>query len=195
MRTTKLVLASQSPRRAEILTNAGFRYQVRAANTDETPRPSETAAAYVERLAQQKARIAAAALETGEPHLVIGADTTVLVDKQILGKPADEADARRMLQLLSGRTHEVLTGVALLRVPEAQEAVSVEKTRVFFFRLSDREIEDYIATGEPFGKAGAYGIQGIGGRFIHRIEGDYFNVMGLPLSKLWQMLRSLGWTE
>jgi septum formation protein len=192
----KLVLASESPRRAEILRNAGFRFEVRAANADETLLPNEAAEDYVRRLALAKAQIASRLLpQNGEPSIVIAADTTVVVDHEILGKPADESDARRMLRLLSGRAHEVLTGVALLRTPRKTELAGVERTRVFFVSLGEPEIDDYVATREPFGKAGAYGIQGVGGRFVSRLEGDYFNVMGLPLSKVWQMLRSLGWTE
>jgi septum formation protein len=194
--TMKLILASESPRRAEILRNAGFRFEVRPANADEAPLPDEPAENYVRRLAEEKAKIAAQSAPLNNQRcVVIGADTTVVVDNEILGKPADAADARRMLRLLSGRTHEVLTGVALVRASGNLHVVDLERTLVFFLPLSDRQIADYIATGEPFGKAGAYGIQGIGGRFISRLEGDYFNVMGLPLSKLWQMLRSLGWAE
>jgi septum formation protein len=192
----KLVLASASPRRAEILRNAGFRYEVRPADTDETLLADENAEHYVRRLAEHKARIVSDAVaRNGAKCLVIGADTTVVAAGQILGKPADAADARRMLRLLSGATHEVLTGVAVVRVPDSQQIVDVERTRVTFLQLSDREIEDYVATGEPFGKAGAYGIQRIGGRFVSRVDGCYFNVMGLPISKIWQMLRSLGWYE
>jgi septum formation protein len=152
---------------------------------DETPLPAETAEAYVQRVATAKAAAAATSLEANASRaVVIGADTVVVVDGRILGKPADAADARRMLKLLSGRDHDVLTGLSFLTMPTGAETVHVESTRVSFLPLSDEGIEDYLLTGEPFDKAGAYGIQGIGGRFISRIEGCYFNVMGLPISRV-----------
>ena len=180
----KLILASASPRRAEILRNAGFRFEVQPAHVDETPLPGEAAEAYVQRVATAKAAAAATSLEANASRaVVIGADTVVVVDGRILGKPADAADARRMLKLLSGRDHDVLTGLSFLTMPTGAETVRVESTRVSFLPLSDEGIEDYLLTGEPFDKAGAYGIQGIGGRFISRIEGCYFNVMGLPIAR------------
>jgi septum formation protein len=189
----KLILASASPRRAEILRNAGFTFDVQPARTDESLRQCERAEDYVRRLAESKAQAIAKA--TKQAAFVVGADTTVLVAGEILGKPSGAADARRMLLALSGRTHEVLTGIAVALAPNGDSATHVESTCVTFLPLSDVEIETYIATREPFDKAGAYGIQGIGGRFISRIEGDYFNVMGLPVARLWQMLREMGWCE
>ncbi|HXX19001.1 MAG TPA: Maf family protein [Candidatus Acidoferrum sp.] len=189
----KLILASASPRRAEILRSAGIPFEVRAVLFDEARRPSELRADYVRRVALGKAR--AAANESSEPGdcLFVGADTIVVADDEILGKPSSEVDARRMLRLLSGATHEVHTGVAVVRRPRAIEGVIDEITRVTFAPLSDQEIESYIATGEPLDKAGAYAIQGIAGRYITRIEGCYFNVVGLPLARLWSLLRDFGW--
>ncbi len=191
----KLILASSSPRRAEILRNTGFSFEVRPAQVDESLRPDENAAAYVLRLAQTKAEAVAARIESTEPALVIAADTTVVVAGEILGKPGDANEAREMLGKLSGGTHEVLTGVAIINTFTRERALHVETTRVTFLALSPEEITRYVATGEPFDKAGGYGVQGIGGRFVSRIEGCYFNVMGLPLSRAWRMLRELGWCE
>jgi septum formation protein len=190
----KLILASKSPRRAEILRQAGFAFDTFATHVDEMPRPRESARAHVERLALAKARhVAERAKHAGRNAIVIGADTVVLAQGKILGKPLDVKEARRMLRLLSGRTHQVLTGLTLIRVADGVEAHHVESTRVRFLKLSSHEIDDYIATGEPFDKAGAYGIQGVAGRFVSRIDGCYFNVVGLPVSRLWSMLRRLGY--
>jgi septum formation protein len=131
----------------------------------------------------------------GERTIVIAADTIVLAQGQILGKPKDAADARRMLRLFSGKIHQVLTALCVINIATGKEALHVEKTRVQFLKMSEEEIERYIQTGEPFDKAGAYGIQGIAGRFATRIEGCYFNVLGLPLSQLWTTLQKLGWKE
>ncbi|MFZ3218027.1 MAG: Maf family protein [Candidatus Acidiferrales bacterium] len=192
----KLILASTSPRRAEVLRNAGFVFEVRPAPVDETRLPQEPAAEYVRRVARAKAHAAAEqARAAGERAIVIAADTTVLAEGQILGKPEDAADARRMLRLFSGKTHEVLTALAVINISTNEEALYVEKTRVEFLKMGEEEIESYIQTGEPFDKAGAYGIQGIAGRFATRIEGCYFNVLGLPLSRLWTTLQTLGWKE
>src|SRR5271154_1395674 len=192
----KLILASSSPRRAEILRNAGFVFEVRPADVDETRPPHEAAEDYVRRVAQAKAHaIAKPARAAGERAIVIAADTIVLAEGQILGKPKDANDARRMLWLFSGKTHEVLTALCVVNIPAGKEALHVEKTKVEFLKMSDAEIESYIQTGEPFDKAGAYGIQGIAGRFATRIEGCYFNVLGLPLSRLWTTLQALGWNE
>lgn len=179
----KLVLASGSPRRAEILERAGWPYEIIVAGIDETLFPNEEAAAYVQRLARSKAEAVASRLEQG---LVLGADTTVVVANQILGQPADEADARRMLNLLNARWHEVLTGVAVVRVG-GDTRVAHETTRVRFAEMSESEIGWYIGTGEPFGKAGAYGIQGKASLFIEEIEGDYFNIMGLPIRLVYEL--------
>jgi septum formation protein len=198
----KLILASASPRRAEILRNAGFAFEVLPANVDETRLPDEPAVDYVLRLAREKARVSAkqivaqrvAAQRTAaqsEPCICIGADTTVALGRHILGKPTSLEDARWMLRELSGQTHEVLTGIALVTTPGLRELSHVEITRVTFAELSETEIENYLASGEPFDKAGAYGIQGLAGRYVTRIEGCYFNVMGLPLSRLWLMLHEL----
>ncbi|MFZ3201211.1 MAG: Maf family protein [Candidatus Acidiferrales bacterium] len=188
----KLILASASPRRAEILRNAGFTFEIQPSHVDETRFPGENVEDYVRRLADAKARSAAQhAARKHTQAIVIGADTAVVVAGELLGKPGGVEDAKRMLRLLSGRTHEVLTSLAVLRVPEGSSALYVETTRVTFVELSNQDIDDYIATGEPFDKAGAYGIQGTGGKFVREIEGCYFNVMGLPLSRVWSLVRAL----
>jgi septum formation protein len=179
----KLVLASSSPRRAEILERAGWPHEIIVAGIDETLLPNEQAAAYVQRLARSKAEAVASRLKQG---LVLGADTTVVVDNQILGQPIDGADAGRMLNLLNAKWHEVLTGVALVRVG-GETRVACETTRVRFAEMSEREIDWYISTGEPFGKAGAYAIQGKAALFIEEIEGDYFNIMGLPIRLVYEL--------
>jgi septum formation protein len=180
----KLVLASSSPRRTELLNRAGWPHEVIVAGIDESVRPQEEPAAYVKRLARSKAEAVAARLEDG--GLVLGADTTVVIDNQILGQPHDEADAKRMLQLLNGRWHEVLTGVALVRVG-GETRVDHETTRVRFAEMSESEIDWYVASREPAGKAGAYGIQGKAALFIEEIEGDYFNIMGLPIRLVYEL--------
>jgi len=183
----KLVLASSSPRRTEILERAGWPHEVIVAGIDETLFPNEAAAAYVQRLARSKAEAVARRLEHG---LVLGADTTVVVGNEILGQPVDEADARRMLDLLNAKWHEVLTGVAVVRVG-GETRVAYETTRVRFAEMSDAEIDWYIATREPFGKAGAYGIQGKASLLIEEIEGDYFNIMGLPIRLVYELTADL----
>ena len=147
----------------------------------------------VARLAEEKAR--AAAPQIHEPAIIIGADTAVELGRRILGKPRDATEAREMLSFLCGRTHRVLTGLCLLRVPEAVVRSAVENTRVTFAPLTQEEIADYVASGEPFDKAGGYAIQGRAGRYITRIEGCYFNVVGLPLARLYALLNDLGWDE
>jgi septum formation protein len=186
----KLVLASSSPRRAEILRNAGFAFTVRPAHADEARFPNESAQDYVRRLANLKARLVADGIPGSDDSrsVVIGADTVVLAQGQILGKPEGTDDARRMLRLLSGKAHEVLSGLSVIAIPNGPEYDHVETTTVQFLDLSDADIEEYVETGEPLDKAGAYGIQGAGGRFVWRIEGCYFNVMGLPVSRLWSIL-------
>lgn len=191
----KIILASASPRRAEILRNAGIPFETLAEIIDESRRPGELRADYVRRVALTKARAAASGQRDPGDSLLIGADTVVVAGDEILGKPESAADARRMLRLLSGTEHEVHTGLAVIRRPGAMEAVVEEVTRVTFAALSDDDIEAYIATNEPFDKAGAYGIQGLGGRYVTRIDGCYFNVMGLPLARLWSLLREFGWRE
>ena len=189
----RLILASQSPRRAEILRDAGFMFETLPVNVDEAPRKKETPPAHVERLAREKAIGAAA--KVGGRAVIIGADTVVVVGRRILGKPGSRADARRMLRMLSGRVHHVLTGLAVLRLDSHGRSLhsAVETTRVRFARLSEREIDEYVATGEPDDKAGAYAVQGRAGRFVTRIDGCYFNVVGLPLNRVCRILEELGW--
>ena len=186
-----LVLASASPRRRELLTQAGYRFEVHPAHIPEDPLPGEEPIAYVTRLAREKAEAVFRHLTDASPKpeetlVVLGADTTVALDNTILGKPEDAADAARMLRLLSGRTHRVITGVAVVTAKGTE--VAAEATAVRFLTLSDAEIADYVAGGEPMGKAGAYAIQGRAARWIPRIEGCYFNVMGLPLALVCSML-------
>jgi septum formation protein len=189
----KLILGSSSTRRAEILTNAGVPFSVLSSAVDETPLPNEEPSALVVRLANAKAELAAA--RTVGPAIVIGADTTVVCDRNFLNKPQSIEEAREMLQLLSGRAHSVLTGVALIRLPDNQRRQFTESTLVQFRQISEEELTQYLATNESFDKAGAYAIQGHAGRFIPRIEGCYFNVVGLPLSRLLSELHALGWQQ
>ena len=192
-----LILASASPRRRELLTQAGFTFQVHPAHIPEDPRPNEDPIAYVVRLAREKAetvfaevtRAAASDQRISGAPQVLGADTTVTLDNHILGKPEDSADAARMLRMLSGRTHRVITGVALVTAERTE--VAAEVTGVTFRTLSDEDIAGYVATGEPMDKAGAYAIQGRAARWIPRIQGDYFNVVGLPLALVATMLEAV----
>jgi septum formation protein len=210
------VLASASPRRRELLTQAGFSFTVHPAHIPEDPLPSEDPIAYVIRLAREKAEAVFAQLslgahpttapqfekpgapgfnsETWESRnlalrslIVLGADTTVTLDNHILGKPTGPADAARILRLLSGRTHRVITGVAVVTAQSVE--VAAEITAVRFLTLSDQEIESYVATGEPMDKAGAYAIQGRAARWIPRIQGCYFNVVGLPIALVAALLK------
>ncbi len=179
-----IVLASRSPRRAELLAAAGIAFDVLAAEIDETPQSAETPAVYVERLAVEKAR----AVHVLRPDaIVLGADTTVTIDGQILGKPIDAADAARMLRALSGRAHEVLTGVALVSSRGVRSGV--DSTQVWFDAVTDEDISWYVDSGEPMDRAGAYAIQGLASRFIPRIEGSYTNVVGLPVALVFSILR------
>lgn len=179
----KLLLASSSPRRSEILRLVAWPFEKVAAEVDESLNEGETAVAYVERLALAKARDA----ESRNSHgLILAADTTVVVDEQILAKPVDAAEARQMLRALQGRWHQVLTGVAL--VSESGQQVAHESTDVKFAAMSETEINWYVTTGEPMDKAGAYAIQGQGARFIEEIKGDYFNVMGLPVRLVYELV-------
>lgn len=190
----KLILASASTRRAQILKDAGLPFEMIQADTKESRKRDESARAMTRRLAQAKAeKVAKKIGKTGYPAIVIGADTTVEVNGELLGKPHSAAAARTMLLKLAGRTHRVITSVAAIRLPDCAKKILTETTRVRFTPLTAREISEYIATGEPLDKAGAYGVQGIGGRYIERLEGCYFNVVGLPLARLYRMLRSLGW--
>ncbi len=180
-----IILASASPRRRELLAQAGLTFTVEAANIPEDQKPGESASAYVLRLAEEKAKAVWTLHQSHhtaeDPVIVLAADTTVLCNGEILGKPNDQADARRMLQLLSGRTHQVLTGVAVMSRGECLS--DVEITQVTFNRIGERELTTYLASGEPMGKAGAYGIQGYAARWIPRIEGCYYNVVGLPIAR------------
>jgi septum formation protein len=187
----KLILASQSPRRAEILTTLGWEFEAIAANIDETRFTTEDARTYVTRLAQTKAETVAK--QTALRGLVLGADTVVVIDEEILGQPPDDADARRMLSLLSGKWHQVVTGVALVRKGDvSQIMVGHQTTRVLFAELSREHIDWYISTGEPQGKAGAYAIQGKGALLIKEIQGDYFNVVGLPIRLVFELIGRMG---
>jgi len=189
----KLILASASPRRAAILRDAGYHFTVLSSAVDETPYPEESPEDLVLRLAQSKADLAAA--RSVGPAILIAADTEVVLDGQIFGKPRSSEDARRMLKKLSGRTHTVLTGVALVRLPNVERLTFVESTLVEFAPVSDEEITRYLSTGEPHDKAGGYAIQGYAARYVPRIEGCYFNVVGLPLARLQHALSELGWRE
>jgi septum formation protein len=197
-----LILASASPRRRELLAQVGFTFEVRPAHIPEEPKPGEDPIAYVVRLAREKAE--AVFREAGTEGLgteglgtegladenrlaVLGADTTVVVDGVILGKPEDAEDAARMLRLLSGRTHRVITGVAVVTAERTE--VAAEVTAVKFLTLSEGEIAEYVASGEPMDKAGAYAIQGRAARWIPRVEGCYFNVVGLPIALVCELLK------
>lgn len=189
----KLILASASARRADILRDAGLPFTVLSSAVDETPIPGESPHDLVQRLADAKAELVAA--RAVGPSIVIAADTIVVLDGQILAKPRTSDDARNMLIKLSGRTHSVVTGVTLVRLPDAERRSFVETTHVHFATLSSEELTRYLATEEPFDKAGSYAIQGRAGRYIPRIEGCYFNIVGLPLARLCHALAELGWSE
>jgi len=192
----KLVLASASPRRAELLRNAGLAFRVEVPNLEEAPEPGEAPDAYARRLARDKARVVAARCP-GE--LVLAADTIVVAGDHLLEKPRDPADAARMLRLLSGRSHQVTTGVCLASLETRNEKLETlfedvrsETTQVTFAPLTEEEIQAYVATGQPMDKAGAYGIQEFASRFVTRVEGCYFNVVGLPVQLVYRMLREHG---
>ena len=189
----RLILASGSPRRAEILQSVGLPFIVLSSAVDETPIPGETAQEMVRRLAAAKAELVAQ--RAIGPAIIVAADTVVTLDNTIFGKPRTTEDARQMLEKLAGRTHSVITGVALIRLPDVERREFHEITHVQFGPLDDEEITRYLASGEPFDKAGAYAIQGRAGRYITRIEGCYYNVVGLPLARLCAALADLGWTE
>ena len=183
----RIILASASPRRAELLRAAGIAFDVLPADVDESARPDETPETYVRRVAEEKARAVA---ERASNRIVLAADTTVVIDNEMLGKPTDDEDAKRMLRLLSGRVHAVLTAVTVLRGPKG--STEVARTDVEFAPLTDEEIAWYVATGEPRDKAGAYAIQGYASRFVTRIAGSYANVVGLPVALVVQMFKSAG---
>jgi septum formation protein len=189
----KLILASASERRAQILRDAGIPFTQLSSAIDETPYAGEPPHDLVQRLATAKAELVAA--RAVGPAIVIGADTEVTLDGHIFGKPKSSDDARHMLEKLSGRTHSVITGVTLIRLPDAERLTFAETTHVHFSPLSAEEISRYLATDEPRDKAGGYGIQGRAGRYIPSIEGCYFNVVGLPLARLQHALTELGWSE
>ena len=183
----RVILASQSPRRRELLALVGIPHTVQPADVDETYGPGEEPSAHAHRLAREKAAVAAA----GDPEaLVIGSDTIVVVDGDVLGKPRDEAHAAQMLTRLSGRSHVVMTAVAVQW--RGRERSAVEVVGVTFHPLTVQDIHAYIATGEPMDKAGAYGIQGFGATIVERVDGDYFAVMGLPLQRLVRLMSELG---
>ena len=188
----RLILASGSPRRRELLRNAGFTFEVIPPEVAEDNPGNEAPAMLVERLALDKAEAVAGRFHRQDNVVVLGADTVVVVDSTLLGKPASPAEARQMLERLSDRTHEVITGVALVEPETARRTVAHETTRVFFRPLEPQEMEDYVATGEPLDKAGAYAIQGGASRFVTRVEGCYFNVMGLPVALVDRLLRECG---
>jgi septum formation protein len=187
MSSCKVILASSSPRRRELLNLIGIAHEVRPANLDESMRPRETPRRHAERLARDKAT----AIATRDPDLItIAADTIVVINRKVLGKPADKEDAARMLGMLSGREHTVITAVAVSRGKKLRSAI--EEVKVKFRRLREDEIDAYVSTGEPMDKAGAYGIQGFGATIVERVEGDYFAVMGLPLVRLIGLMRDVG---
>jgi len=186
----ELILASSSPRRQELLRAAGISFTVQPANVPEEPRIGEAPTAFSERLALEKASAVWNKLPANSEKLVFGADTIVVVDEHILGKPADPEDAVRMLRMISGRTHLVTTSVCLMG--NGRSDVRSETTTVYVDPIPDNEIADYVASGEPMDKAGAYAIQGMASRWIPRIEGDYSNVVGLPIALVYRMLNSRG---
>ena len=186
-RPTMVVLASNSPRRKELLTAAGIPYVVRGPDIEEVRRPDEPALDYVRRLAEEKAF----AIPIAPGEIVLAADTTVVVREHILEKPRDHADALRMLRLLSGQEHEVITGICLRTA--GQKIIDVAITKVHFLQMTEQELADYVASGEPMDKAGAYAIQGRASKFIDRIEGCYFNVVGLPIALVYTHLKKLTW--
>lgn len=184
----KLILASGSPRRAEILTAVGWEFEKQVADVDETEFSGEKPEDYVQRLAKTKAETVAAKHKNA---LVLGADTIVVIENQIVGKPKDFEDARRMLKMLSGNWHEVLTGIALVKVAEGnfETQVNLQKTRVKFTEMNDAEIEFLVERGEPLDKAGAYAVQAQAALFIEEIAGDYWNVVGLPVNLVYELFK------
>ncbi|MEJ2010032.1 MAG: Maf family protein [Acidobacteriota bacterium] len=185
----RLILASNSPRRRELLENAGFEFDAQPSELEENRLPGESPEDYARRLARDKA-LKIASL-SGPGSIVLGADTVVAIDGEILEKPVDASDASRMLHTLSGHTHRVVTGVCLVRAPESVLAWTHETTAVTFRNLSEEEIDWYVASGEPFDKAGGYAIQGLASRFVTRIEGCYFNVVGLPIPLVYEIMKSI----
>jgi septum formation protein len=187
----RVILASSSPRRADLLRTIGVEFEIAPSSIQERPHAGEAPADYITRLARAKVIGIARQREQG---LVIGADTIVVLDGKILGKPIDEADATKMLRSLSGRWHAVMTGVALYEAATRQEVADYDKTLVRFGQMSEAEIAWYVKSGEPLDKAGAYGIQGLASLFIEEIAGNYFNVVGLPLPLVYRLARRLGYS-
>jgi nucleoside triphosphate pyrophosphatase len=190
-REPRIILASASPRRAELLSEIGVKFELIPSQIEERPHPDEAPPDYITRIARAKVIAVARQQESG---LVIGADTVVVLDGRLLGKPVDDTEASSMLKQLSGRWHAVMTGVALYEVESRHEVADYEKTLVKFAQLSDREIDWYIQTGETKDKAGAYGIQGLGGLFVDEIAGNYYNVVGLPIPLVYRLARRLGYS-
>lgn len=186
---SSIVLASASPRRSELLQSAGISFTIVPGDIDETPLPEEEPVAHVLRLAEGKAREVAS---RADGRFIVGADTIVLCDKEIMGKPCDSADAKRMLRRLSGRAHQVITGFAVLDRETGRVESRVVNTDVTFKPLDDEEISAYVATGCPMDKAGAYAIQGGAAYMVERIDGSYTNVVGLPLCEMVKTLREMG---
>jgi septum formation protein len=183
----RLYLASKSPRRRALLRQMGIPFRVLISNAHEDV-ASRSPRRFAIRVAERKVTAVAPRVKSG---VILGVDTIVVLGPRIMGKPANKADARRMLRALSGRTHEVISGVCLLRKPGGRKLLAAETTRVKFRRLSRKETEDYLSTREPYDKAGAYAIQGRAGFFVERIEGDYFNVVGLPVALILRLLRRI----
>jgi nucleoside triphosphate pyrophosphatase len=190
-REPKIILASASPRRAELLYQIGVKFELVPSQIEERPHPDEAPPDYITRIARAKVIAVARQHESG---LIIGADTIVVLDGRLLGKPVDNHEAKSMLKQLSGRWHAVMTGVALYDVESRHEVADYEKTLVKFAQLTDREIDWYVHTGEPKDKAGAYGIQGLGGLFVDEIAGNYYNVVGLPIPLVYRLARRLGYS-
>jgi septum formation protein len=188
---TRIILASGSPRRADLLTKIGVEFELEPSQVHERPHTDEAPPDYIIRIARAKVVAVARKRESG---LVIGADTIVVLDGRLLGKPEDEDDARNMLRQLSGKWHAVMTGIALYDAATRREVADYDKTLVRFAQMSEREIEWYVKSGEPMDKAGAYGIQGLGGLFVDEIAGNYYNVVGLPLPLLYRLSRRLGYS-
>ncbi len=191
MTSPNLILASGSPRRRRMLRRLGLEFEVRPADIDESPLAGEAAPEYVARLADDKAAAVLGASQSPATEVILAADTVVAIDGELLGKPADRDDAERMLARLSGRGHEVLTGVAV-HTAERGRLAALERTRVRFAEMTPEEISWYVATNEPLDKAGAYAIQGCGALFVEGIEGNYSNVVGLPLPAVYRLLRQAG---
>ena len=190
-RKPRIILASASPRRAHLLEQIGVAFEIAPGNVTEMPHPDEAPPDYITRISRAKVIAVARGFDSG---LVLGADTVVVLDGHLLGKPEDEAAARRMLSQLSGKWHAVMTGVALYDIESRREVADYDKTLVKFAQITDSEIEWYVKTGEPMDKAGAYGIQGRGGLFVDEIAGNYYNVVGLPIPLVYRLARRLGYS-